>query len=66
MFASGPQVAGAPLDRAQSLGIRAAFVVGDESPLWAWGCAKTSANAAWAMCWRPAPTTQLPAAPAAP
>jgi SRSO17 transposase len=30
MFASKPQLAGALLDRAQSLGIRAAFVAGDE------------------------------------
>jgi SRSO17 transposase len=30
MFATKPQLAGALLDRAQSLGIRAAFVVGDE------------------------------------
>ena len=30
MFATKPQLAGALLDRAQSLGIRAAFVAGDE------------------------------------
>jgi hypothetical protein len=30
MFASKPPLAGAPLERAQSLGIRAAFVAGDE------------------------------------
>jgi SRSO17 transposase len=30
MFANKPQLAGGLLDRAQSLGIRAAFVVGDE------------------------------------
>ena len=30
MFATKPELAGALLDRAQSLGIRAAFVVGDE------------------------------------
>ncbi len=30
MFASKPQLAGALLERAQSLGIRAAFVAGDE------------------------------------
>jgi SRSO17 transposase len=30
LFATKPQLAGAPLDRAQSLGIRAAFMAGDE------------------------------------
>jgi hypothetical protein len=30
MFASKPQLAGAPLDRAQSLGTRATFAAGDE------------------------------------
>jgi SRSO17 transposase len=30
MFASKPQLAGAPLDRAHAMGIRAAFVAGDE------------------------------------
>ena len=48
MFATKPQLAGTLLDRAQPLGIRAAFVTGDE--VYAAGsCAAASASARWAM-----------------
>jgi SRSO17 transposase len=47
MFATKPQLAGALIDRAQSLGIRAAFVTGDE--VYGGRCAAASASARWAM-----------------
>ncbi|MDQ2816438.1 MAG: hypothetical protein M3Z75_32525 [Actinomycetota bacterium] len=46
LFATEPQLAGALLDRAQSLGIRAAFVAGDEV-YGAVSCAAASRSARW-------------------
>jgi SRSO17 transposase len=55
MFAAKPQLASALLNRANALGIRAAFVAGDEVYADV-SCAGASASAGWAMCWRCAPT----------
>jgi SRSO17 transposase len=57
LFATKPQLAGALLDCAYVLGIRAAFVAGDEVYGAAASCAGASASAGWATCWRSAPTT---------
>ena len=65
LFATKPQLAGALLDRAQSLGIRAAFVAGMRRTA-AVSCAGASASAGWAMCSRSARTTPSAPAQAAP
>src|SRR6185369_10683004 len=65
LFATKPQLAGALLDRAHALGIRAAFVAGDE----VYGgreLRRGIGSARWAMCWQSARTTPLPPVRAAP